>query len=358
MSREADSASTLLQRAASGGRLERDEALRLWNEASLHEMGRSAHQLRMRRHPHDTVTYVVDRNINYSNVCVCGCRFCAFFRPPGDPQGFVISREDLYKKIQEAVGLGATQILMQGSHHPHLDLDFYLDLLRGIKERFPGIHLHAFSPPEIIHFRHMFGLSVREILSRLIEAGLDSIPGGGAEILVERVREEIAPNKCSAKEWLEVMRTAHSLGLKTTATMMFGHVEEVADRLEHLLALRRLQDETGGFTAFIPWTFQPDNTRIPARKTTSTEYLRTLALSRLVLDNITNLQASWVTMGAKIAQLSLFFGANDFGSTMIEENVVAASGVRFRMSREEIDKHIREAGFVPRKRRMDYTFLE
>jgi cyclic dehypoxanthinyl futalosine synthase len=247
---------------------------------------------------------------------------------------------------------------MQGSHHPGLDLAFYLDLLRGIKERFPGIHLHAFSPPEIIHFRDLFGLSVKEILSRLIEAGLDSIPGGGAEILVDRVRKEIAPNKCSAGEWLEVMRTAHSLGLKTTATMMFGHVEQVADRLEHLLALRRLQDETGGFTAFIPWTFQPNNTRIPARKATSAEYLRTLALSRLVLDNIPNLQASWVTMGAKIAQLSLFFGANDFGSTMIEENVVAASGVRFRMSREDIDKHIREAGFAPRQRRMDYTLLE
>jgi cyclic dehypoxanthinyl futalosine synthase len=300
------------------------------------------------------VTYVIDRNINYSNVCVCGCTFCAFYRSPGDPEGFVLTPGELHQKIKEAVRLGATQILLQGSHHPHLGLDFYLDLLASIKEAFPSLHIHGFSPPEIVHLSHTCSLPVREILERFIAAGLGSIPGGGAEILVDRVRRAVSPNKCSAAAWLDVMGTAHRLGLKTTATMMFGHRERIEERIEHLLALRSLQDETRGFTAFIPWPFQPDNTALDARKTTSLEYLRLLALSRLVLDNIANLQVSWVTMGSKAAQLGLFFGANDFGSTMIEENVVAASGVRFRMSQEEIEATVRAAGFAPKQRLMDY----
>ena len=344
----------LLRDAAQGRRPDREEALKLYTHSGFHELAQAAQALRWRLHPDPVVTYVVDRNINYSNICVCGCTFCAFHRSPGDPEGFVLDSEELRQKIEETVRLGGTQILLQGSHHPHLGLDFYTGLLSSIKERFPGLHIHGFSPPEIVHLSQIASLPVEEILQRLIAAGLDSIPGGGAEILVDRVRRAISPNKCQAAQWLGVMRTAHSLGLKTTATMMFGHKERPEERIEHLLALRSLQEETGGFTAFIPWPFQPDNTALRARKATSVEYLRLLALSRLVLDNIPNLQVSWVTMGAKIAQLGLFFGANDFGSTMIEENVVAASGVRFRMSREEIESAILAGGFTPRQRLMDY----
>ena len=348
----------LLTAASQGRRLNRQEALDLATRATLFELGEAAHTLRIRRHPDQRVTYVVDRNINYSNICVCACRFCAFYRAPGQPGGYVLSREDLARKIEQTLALGGTQILMQGSHHPDLELSFYLDMLAFIKARFPEIHIHAFSPPEIIHFAQISGLSPTEVLNRLIQSGLDSIPGGGAEILVDRVRRLVSTNKCTAGQWLEVMRLVHESELKTTATMMFGHLETLEERIEHLLALRRLQDDTAGFTAFIPWTFQPDNTRLSVPKTTSVVYLKLLALSRLVLDNVPNIQVSWVTMGANIAQLGLFFVANDFGSTMIEENVVAASGVHFRMHREEIEATIQGAGFTPAQRRMDYRLVD
>jgi cyclic dehypoxanthinyl futalosine synthase len=310
----------------------------------------------MEKHPESSVTYVVDRNINYSNICVCGCRFCAFYRAPGDSEGYVLTREELGQKIEETLSLGGTQILMQGGHHPDLPLSFYEEMLHFIKGRYP-IHIHAFSPPEIVHFSKLESSDIATVISRLRSAGLDSIPGGGAEILVDSVRKRVSPNKCSAREWLDVMEEAHRQGLRTTATMMFGHEEETKHRMEHLFALRDLQDRTGGFTAFIPWAFQPQNTAIHRSSETAVSYLRLLALSRLVLDNFDNIQASWVTMGPKVAQLALHFGANDFGSTMIEENVVAAAGVHFRLSKEEIRRIIEAAGFQPKQRTMAYQWV-
>jgi cyclic dehypoxanthinyl futalosine synthase len=339
-------------------RLTFDQALRLYREADPHELGRMAHALRLRKTPPDMVTYVVDRNINYTDVCVCGCRFCAFHKTPGSGQGSVLGFEELGRKIEETLTLGGRQILLQGGCHPDLRLVFYEDMLRFITERYPEVHAHAFSPPEIAHIAAIEGLSFAQVIARLKAAGLRSIPGGGAEILVDRVRRKVSPAKCSAGDWLEVMRQAHMQGLRTTATMMFGHEESVEERLEHLLALRDLQDETGGFTAFIPWAFQPGNTAMQRAIEPPAVYLRVLAVSRLVLDNFDNIQASWVTMGAKVAQLALFWGANDFGSTMIEENVVAAAGVRFRMDEDELRAIVTVAGFTPRRRRMDYSLLE
>lgn len=338
------------------GRLDFNQAMELYRSADFHELGRMAHAVRMEKHPEPVVSFVVDRNINYSNVCVCGCRFCAFFRPPGDPGCYVLGREELSSKIEETLGLGGTQVLMQGGHHPDLPLSFYEDMLKFIKSNYP-IHVHAFSPPEIVHFAKLEKIETGEVIARLRAAGLDSIPGGGAEILVDSVRERVSPRKCSASQWLGVMEEAHNQGLRTTATMMFGHEETPSQRIEHLFALRDLQDRTGGFTAFIPWTFQSSNTAIEREPETAVSYLRTLAISRLVLDNFDNLQASWVTMGPKIAQLALFFGANDFGSTMIEENVVAAAGVSFRLSIDEICRIITSASFEPRRRTMDYRWV-
>ncbi len=347
----------LLDAAAAGERLDFESARQLYLHADLHQLGRAAHQVRLRKHPEPMVTYVVDRNINYSNVCVCACRFCAYYRAPGHDDCFVLSHAEIGKKIEETIALGGTQILMQGGHHPDLPLTWYEDMLRFIKGNYP-IHVHAFSPPEIVFFAGREGLTTAQVIARLKAAGLDSIPGGGAEILVDRVRASVSPNKCPAGQWLGVMEEAHGLGLRTTATMMFGHEETPEERLEHLFAVRESQDRTGGFTAFIPWTFQPDNTAMTARPLTSVEYLRMLAVSRLVLDNVDNLQVSWVTMGPKIAQLALYFGGNDFGSTMIEENVVRAAGVSFRLTKEEIDTLVRAAGFQPRQRRMNYTLVE
>jgi len=352
----------ILDEAAQGRRLTLDEAQLLQREAVLHDLGHAAHRVRLRKHPEPVVTYVVDRNINYSNVCVCACRFCAYFRAPGHAEGFVLSFEEIGQKIAETIALGGTQILMQGGHHPDLPLSWYEDMLRYIKANY-RIHVHAFSPPEIMHFAKISGLTTAQVIQRLKSSGLDSIPGGGAEILVDRVRSQVSPNKCPAGQWLAVMEEAHSQGLRTTATMMFGHEETQDERLEHLFAVRESQDRSlqkvgGGYTAFIPWTFQPDNTAIDARPLTSPEYLRMLALSRLVLDNVDNVQVSWVTMGPKIAQLALYFGGNDFGSTMIEENVVRAAGVCFRLSQQEIDVLVRAAGFEPRQRRMDYSLVE
>ncbi len=350
---------SLDEKILAGGRITGDEFLTLAAEADLLRLGLVADAVRRRLHPEGMVTYVIDRNINYTDICVSGCKFCAFYKAPGDPAGSVLSPQTMAEKIRETKELGGTQILLQGGLHPDLPLAFYEEMLRGMKAL--DIHVHGFSPPEIQHFAALSGLSVRRVLERLQAAGLDSIPGGGAEILCDHVRQEISPRKCGADAWIEVMAEAHRLGMRTTATMMFGHVETMAERLEHLQRLRDLQDETGGFTAFIPWPFQPDNTALAERcgqKTSAWQYLRMLALSRIFLDNIANVQASWVTQGPQVAQLSLFFGANDFGSTMIEENVVAAAGVHFRLSEAEIRRLIQGAGLAPRQRLMDYTLVE
>lgn len=333
------------------------EALHLLQEADTLTLAELASQKRYALHPEPLVTYVVDRNINYTNICMSGCRFCAFFRRPDSPEGYIISKQDLASKIEETQSLGGTQILLQGGIHPELPLSYYEDLLQYIRDNF-SIHIHGFSPPEIAFLAQKSDLSIEELLNRLINSGLGSIPGGGAEILDDEVRSRISPNKCTSADWLQVMRVAHSLGLKTTATMMFGHVETTEQMIGHMLKIRDLQEETGGFTAFIPWTFQPENTSIQVKKASSVKYLRVLALSRLLLDNVLNLQASWVTQGDKIAQMALTFGANDLGSTMLEENVVAAAGVEFRLPREEMIRLINDAGFVARQRDCFYNLLK
>ncbi len=348
---------TIIDKVMAGGRISDEEFLVLEREADLYQLGFLADGIRRRLHPESQVTYVVDRNVNYTDICISACKFCAFFKAPEDQNGYLLTFDQLEQKIRETQGLGGTQILLQGGLHPDKPLAYYEEMLRFMKTT--GIHVHGFSPPEVCHFANLSGLTIREVLQRLITAGLDSIPGGGAEILCDRVRQATAPRKCSADQWIEVMEEAHNQGLRTTATMMFGHIETVAERLEHLRRLRELQDRTGGFTAFIPWPFQPDNTALSQQmefaKTTGMGYLRMLALSRIYLDNFANVQASWVTQGPKIAQLSLFFGANDFGSTMLEENVVAAAGVSFRLSEQEIRRLVVDAGFEPRQRLMDYT---
>ena len=338
-------------------RISVEEGLRMFENGELLDLGLAADAACRRMHPEPHRTYVVDRNINYTNICISGCRFCAFYRSPDSPDAYLLSDEEVHAKIEEAVELGATQILMQGGLNPDLDIAYYERLVRGIKDRFE-VHLHSFSPPEIVHIARVSGLGVEESIARLKDAGLDSIPGGGAEILTDASRQSLSPNKCSTDEWLQVMEIAHKLNLPTTATMMFGHGETFGERVEHLLRIRDLQDRTGGFTAFIPWTFQPDNTELGGRAVGGYDYLRTLAISRLFLDNVPNIQASWVTQGEKVGQIALHFGANDLGSTMIEENVVAAAGVRFRMSEEELRRAIAEAGFEPRKRDTYYKILE
>jgi len=306
----------IIEKVAADKRIDADEALTLLREADLLLLGDLANRRRCRLHPKAAVTFVVDRNINYTNICTSGCRFCAFYKAPDDPQGYVISRQALSRKIEETLDLDGTQILLQGGMNPALQINDYLEMLRYIKTKFP-VHIHGFSPPEIHALAMQSNLSTEDVLRQLIDAGLDSIPGGGAEILVDEIRERVSPGKCTADEWLALMQTAHKMGLRSSATMMFGHLESDEHIIEHLLKIRGLQDETGGFTAFIPWTFQPQNTRIDVTPKTSVDYLRVLALSRLVLDNIDNIQASWVTQGEKIAQVALVFGANDFGSTMI-----------------------------------------
>jgi len=343
----------VIEKVVSGERISEEEALRLLREEDLLTLGQLANAVRNAIHPEREVTFVIDRNINYTNVCICRCRFCAFYREKGDPDAYVIDRESLRRKIEETIELGGTAILLQGGLHPELGIDYYEELLAFIKSNFPQIHIHGFSAPEIVHISRVSGLTVREVIERLKAAGLGSIPGGGAEILTDRVRERIAPNKIKTKEWLNVHRTAHTLGLKTTATMMFGSLDNDEDIVEHLRVIRELQDETGGFTAFIPWSYQPDNTELGREvreKAGGERYLRVLAVSRIYLDNVPNIQASWVTQGGKMAQVALKFGANDFGSLMIEENVVAAAGVRFRMPLEEIIRLIRDAGYRPVQR--------
>ena len=296
-----------------------------------------------------TVTFIIDRNINYTNICVSGCSFCAFWRTQDNKHNYLLDKRTIFKKIEETIKLGGTQILMQGGLHPALKLNYYTELLKSIKSKFK-IHIHSFSPPEIIHIAGVSKLSPREVLQALKESGLDSLPGGGAEILVDRVRNRLSPNKCTSDEWLNVMRESHKLGLRTTATMMFGHIETPKDRIEHLIKIRKLQDETGGFTSFIPWTYQPQNTLLGGIASGGHDYLKTLAISRLMLDNIPNIQASWVTQGHKIGQLALFFGANDLGSIMIEENVVRSAGTSYTMTKEEIVRLIKDSGFKPKQR--------
>jgi cyclic dehypoxanthinyl futalosine synthase len=346
----------VIDKINAGQRISPQEGLKLFYDADLLTLARLAENRRFERHPDRIVTFVVDRNINYTNICVSGCRFCAFYKTLESGQGYVITREVLKAKIAETIELGGTQILLQGGMHPELSLDYYTDLLKFIKESF-DIHVHGFSPPEIAFISEKSGLSIAETITRLRQAGLDSIPGGGAEILCDGVRKKVSPNKCLTDTWIEVMRQAHLQGMRSSATMMFGHLEQPWHILEHLSRIRDLQDETGGFTAFIPWTFQPDNTRIQVPKTGSVPYLRVLALSRIFLDNIDNIQASWVTQGDKIAQTALFYGANDMGSTMIEENVVAAAGVDFMLPESEIKRLITTAGFEPRQRDCYYNLL-
>ncbi len=349
----------LIDKALNFQPLTLEEGKQLYQKLPLSELGLLAHELRMMKKKDKIVTYIIDRNVNYTNICNADCHFCAFYRPPGHEEGYVLTEAELYAKIEETLQLGGHQLLLQGGHNPDLGIEYYEDLFRKIKSRYP-IKLHALSPPEIIHITQISKLSIEEVIRRLMAAGLDSIPGGGAEILVDRVRRKIAKNKCTTEEWLEVMRIAHKLGLRTTATMMFGHIETLEDRLEHLIRIRELQEEGGGFTAFIPWPYQSKNTVLGRRiegNTTGHEYLATLAISRIMLNNVDNLQVSWVTMPVKIAVAGLYYGANDFGSIMIEENVVRAAGAHYKMDTAQAEYHIRMAGFIPRRRNMQYELI-
>lgn len=353
---------SLLQKCAerleSGIPLDRQDALRILEEADLLAVGKLADRIRRRLHLGKIVTFVVDRNVNYTNICVSRCRFCAFYRDEGAAGAFLLSREEIYRKVEELAAQGGTQLLMQGGLHPRLGIEFFEELFRGISERFPGIRNHSLSPAEISHIAGISGLTLAETIRRLKEAGLGSIPGGGAEILVDRVRSEISPDKIGWEEWAAVMREAARQGLPTTATMMFGSRERPEDIVEHLFRIRELQQQGGTFTAFIPWTYQPGNTELGGVAATGAEYLKVLALSRIVLDTIPNIQASWVTQGAKLAQVALFFGANDLGGTMLEENVVAAAGCSFRITREELVALIRSAGFAPAQRTTGYEIVQ
>lgn len=344
----------ILAKAVNGDRLTPDEGGELFRCRDLHRLGRAAHAVTMRLHPEPYRTFNIDRNVNYTNVCAAVCDFCAFYRKSNDADAYVLPREELYQKIEETIALGGDQILMQGGMHPSLELEWYEDLLRDLRARYPRVNLHAFSPPEIWHFHKINKLPLEAVLRRLKDAGLGSLPGGGGEILVDRVRMELTKNKALAAEWLEVCRVWHRLGGKGTCTMMFGHVETDADRVEHLDRLRALQDETGGFTAFICWTMQPGHKLSHFPEAGAFEYLRTQAVARLYLDNIPNIQSSWVTQGGKIGQVALFFGANDMGSLMIEENVVASAGTVHYLTLEEIRRSIREAGWEPRQRNVFY----
>ncbi len=350
----------LAAKVRAGGRLDRAEALELYARAPTPLLGRLADEVRARKHPGNVVTYIIDRNVNYTNVCIARCNFCAFYRPVGSPDGYVLGFEEIYRKIDQTIALGGGQLLLQGGHNPDLPLAWYEDLFRSVKERYPTFRLHALSPPEVIHLSRLSRLPVPHVIDRLVDCGLDSIPGGGAEILVDRVRKLLnCYSKATADEWLDVMRHAHRAGLRTTATMMYGTVETVEERIEHLFRLRELQDEDesgagAGFTAFITWSYQPEHTELGGTEATGVEYLRTLAMARLVLDNFDNLQVSWVTQGGKVGQLSLAFGANDMGSVMIEENVVRAAGASYCMDEIEIVRNIENAGFVARRRNMQY----
>jgi cyclic dehypoxanthinyl futalosine synthase len=353
----------LLQRVWDGQRIHAAEALRLYH-LPLEELGALADRRRQlikaqayEGYGNDIVTYIVDRNVNYTNVCNVYCKFCAFYRVTGDDDAYVITHAEMDQKIEETIALGGTQILMQGGHHPKLTMQWYLDLLSHIKEKFPQINIHGFSPSEFIHFRDVFELPLEEIISQFVKAGLGSIPGGGGEILVDRVRQRISPLKAMSDDWMSVMDVAHKLGLASTATMMFGHVETVEERIEHLERVRSQQDKTKGFTAFIAWTFQAENTKLRAPTVGAHEYLRTQALSRIYLDNVPNIQSSWVTQGQEIGQIALKYGANDLGSIMIEENVVSQAGTTFRMGVADMQRLIKDLGYEPKQRDNWYRLL-
>ena len=349
---------SLADKVRAGERVDGDEARLLYREAPTALLGELADGIRRRRHPEPVVTYIIDRNVNYTNVCVARCAFCAFYRHVGSSDGYVLGFDEIFAKIDETLLVGGEQLLLQGGHNPDLPLAWYEDLFRAIKARYPDFRLHALSPPEVLHISRLSRVPVPDVIARLIAAGLDSIPGGGAEILVDRARKLMnCYSKASADEWLDVMRHAHRAGLRTTATMMYGSVETPDERIEHMVRLRDLQDETGGFTAFITWSYQPEHTELEGVEATGVEYLRTLSTARIVLDNFHNLQSSWVTQGGKVGQLSLAFGANDMGSVMIEENVVRAAGASYCMDEVEIVENIENAGFVARRRNMHYDIL-
>ncbi|HET6351257.1 MAG TPA: cyclic dehypoxanthinyl futalosine synthase [Coriobacteriia bacterium] len=363
-------AAAIANSAASGDlRLTEEQAVMLLEHGDLLSLGVAASQMRRRMVPGNDVTFIVDRNVNYTNVCVSGCRFCAFYANPGDEGAYILSRDELAAKVSETIELEGTAILLQGGMHPDLGIEWYEQMLSSIKEDHPEIHVHGFGPPEIHHIAKLSNLPVAEVLRRLRDAGLDSLPGGGAEILVDRVRSHVSPKKATSDQWLNVMREAHKLDISTTATMMFGGLETLEERVEHLRRVREVQDEAVagghvGFRAFIPWSFQPGNTELAEDEfaahgevlsaASGYEYLKTLAVSRLFLDNVRNIQASWVTQGAKVGQIALAFGSNDMGSTMIEENVVAAAGTRFMLARDELVRLIADAGYTPVQRNTLY----
>ena len=352
-----DSLDVIEAKILEGERLSFADGVRLFREATPLQLSAWADLVRRRLHPEERVTYVVGRNINYTNVCWVQCKFCSFFRLPGAEGGYVLSREAIFRKVRELMTLGGTEILIQGGLNPALRIEYFEETFRDIKANFP-VHIHGLSPAEIIYLAKVSGLSERDCLVRLRAAGLDSIPGAGAEMLVDEVREQIAPHKDSAAAWLDLMRTAHQLGIPSTVTMMYGSVETVEQRVEHLVKVRALQDETGGFRAFIPWSFQPAGTHLPdVKRASGLDYLRTVAVSRLLLDNIPNIQASWLTQGPKIGQLSLQYGVNDMGSTVIEENVVTAEGAIFMVPLAEIERLIKDAGLTPARRNTRYEIL-
>jgi len=359
ITRSKSDVSAILERCVSGQRLTCEDALTLLESSELSAIGKAAHEVSLRMHPEPFRTYNIDRNINYTNICTAVCDFCAFYRTPKSEEGYVLERSVLLEKIRETVELGGNQILLQGGLHPNFKLEWYEEMLQDIKKHFPEVNIHGFSPPELYHFTKVNKLSIETVLERLKVAGLGSIPGGGAEILVDRVRSAITRGKVMTDDWLNVMRVWHRMGGNSSATMMFGHAETLAERVEHLDRIRALQDETHGFTAFICWTFQPDNTEMshipPAG---SFEYLKTQAVARLFLDNVPNIQSSWVTQGLKIGQLALLFGANDMGSLMLEENVVAEAGTVHFLTLDQIRDAISELGFTPRQRTVFYQLVD
>jgi len=358
--------SALSAKILDGARIDQEEALLLFEQAELSTLAFLADEIRRRKHPEGVVSYIIDRNLNPTNVCVTDCGFCAFYAKPKDAaKAYVLDREDIYRRVQETVDVGGVQILMQSGHHPELGVAWFAELMQDLKARWPKLHLHAMAPSEIEHLGRVSKCSTVEVLQQLMAAGMDSMPGGGAEVLVERVRERIAPRKTTTEAWLRIMEEAHGLGMRTTATMMFGHVETAAERIEHFEHIRALQDRTGGFTAFIDWTFQPGDNPLGRElmaegwhKATHADYFRTTALARIYLDNIDNLQASFVTQGADAAQLALRMGCNDFGSAMLEENVVSAAGCFELVEIKNIERNIREAGFVPRQRNQRYDIID
>jgi cyclic dehypoxanthinyl futalosine synthase len=356
--------SDLIKKALSGEFLGTDDAMMLWKSLSATELMFAGNDMRKRLHPENSVGWIIDRNVNITNICLSGCRFCNFYRPSGSDEAYITTMEDYICKVEEMQKLGGNQLLLQGGMHPHLGLEFYVDLFQRLKGYFPDLFLHALGPPEIVHISKKEGMSYREVLEKLVEAGLSSLPGAGAEILSDRVRKALSPAKCSSGEWLDVMREAHKMDLVTSATMMFGHIETLEERFGHLVKLREVQSEKPpghrGFLSFIPWPFQDENTVLRKRSgiknsVTSEEYVRMIAISRLMLPNIPNIQASWLTVGKDTAQMCLHAGANDFGSIMIEENVVSVAGAVNTFNAEGIQQAIRKAGFVPRRRNQDFT---